>query len=418
MTPKYKRLADILRLEILKRTDEGGLYQADTVQSKKGKLQAEAVSGQGGLLPTKAAQGKGRQFPTEAVSGIERQLPTEAVSGKRNQLPTEAALCERFQVSRQTVRQALLILEEEGLIERRQGSGAYITQRVLTPAVFSDRIAILAPCTDSGAQAHALWELQSILMAAGWQSRVFSTENRFGREREILQTLLSDPVRAVISAGVRTALPNPNLDLYQRLQEAGALLLAVGQHRLPGNIPCVCSDDYSGGRLLAERLISLGHKKIGGIFPNGDLAGGQRLFGCLCCLRDHDIPFDDRRFLLYDGYHRGTPSESRLRSFLQTISADCTALICHSEETAQQLLGELYHLHIPVPQQMSVIAFTETENNAATGGRTRLTAAVHPGPAPWTLAAHGLLGLLDGKSFAPKPLSWVLARGNTDAAPL
>lgn len=394
MTPKYKKLADILRREILQGADKGGLFQDENMQSKRG------------------------QFPAEAVSGKGKLHQMEGMQSKQMQLPTEAALGERFQVSRQTVRQALSILEDEGLIERRQGSGAYITQRILTPAVFSDRIAILAPCTDSGAQAHALWEMQSILMTAGWQSQVFSTENRFGREREILLTLLSDPVRAVISAGVHTAMPNPNLDLYQRLQDAGTLFLAVGQHRLPDGIPCVCSDDCSGGRLLAERLISLGHKKIGGIFPHGDLAAEQRLFGCLCCLRDHGIPFDDRRFLLYDGHHRGTPSENQLRSFLQTISADCTALICHSEETAQQLLGELYHLHIPMPQQMSVTAFAETEHNTAAGGRTRLTAAIHPGPGPWTLAAHGLLGLLDGRTFAPKPMPWVLLRGDTDTAPL
>ena len=42
-------------------------------------------------------------------------------------LPTEAALCDRYKVSRQTVRQALSLLEKEGLIEKRQGSGSYIT---------------------------------------------------------------------------------------------------------------------------------------------------------------------------------------------------------------------------------------------------------------------------------------------------
>ncbi len=45
-------------------------------------------------------------------------------------LPTEGAMCERFAVSRHTVREALRMLREHGLIESRQGAGS----RVLPPS--------------------------------------------------------------------------------------------------------------------------------------------------------------------------------------------------------------------------------------------------------------------------------------------
>src|SRR5699024_8294338 len=41
-------------------------------------------------------------------------------------LPTEKAIAEAYQLSRQTVRQALSLLAQEGLIEKRQGSGSHI----------------------------------------------------------------------------------------------------------------------------------------------------------------------------------------------------------------------------------------------------------------------------------------------------
>ena len=44
-------------------------------------------------------------------------------------LPTEQALCEQFRVSRQTVRQALSLLETDKLIDRRQGSGSHIREQ-------------------------------------------------------------------------------------------------------------------------------------------------------------------------------------------------------------------------------------------------------------------------------------------------
>ena len=43
-----------------------------------------------------------------------------------NMLPTEYFLMDEYQVSRQTIRQALAILEKEGYIEKRRGSGSHI----------------------------------------------------------------------------------------------------------------------------------------------------------------------------------------------------------------------------------------------------------------------------------------------------
>ena len=56
-----------------------------------------------------------------------RGLIVAAEPGDR--LPSDAELCERFQVSRMTARQAVQVLANEGLLHRRRGKGTFVTRR-------------------------------------------------------------------------------------------------------------------------------------------------------------------------------------------------------------------------------------------------------------------------------------------------
>ncbi len=63
---------------------------------------------------------------------VAARLRDEILGGRHqpgSRLPTERHLCELLGVSRITIRQALAILAEERLIERRQGSGTYVSPR-------------------------------------------------------------------------------------------------------------------------------------------------------------------------------------------------------------------------------------------------------------------------------------------------
>jgi GntR family transcriptional regulator len=64
-----------------------------------------------------------------------RGLIAEASPGDR--LPSDADLCERFDVSRMTARQAVTLLANEHLLERKRGSGTFVSTRRVPRALGS-----------------------------------------------------------------------------------------------------------------------------------------------------------------------------------------------------------------------------------------------------------------------------------------
>jgi DNA-binding FadR family transcriptional regulator len=76
-------------------------------------------------------------------SRVRRHL-VELISTARylpgDRLPTERLLAEQFDTSRSAVRDALALLEGDGLVDRRRGSGTYVTDRKVTPGEWSPQL--------------------------------------------------------------------------------------------------------------------------------------------------------------------------------------------------------------------------------------------------------------------------------------
>ena len=67
-----------------------------------------------------------RKTLTEIAQQQLRQAITGGTFRPGGQLPTEAELCEMLSVSRTVVREALRVLEDEGLVTRRHGVGTFV----------------------------------------------------------------------------------------------------------------------------------------------------------------------------------------------------------------------------------------------------------------------------------------------------
>ena len=129
-------------------------------------------------------------------------------------LPTELALCAQFQVSRQTVRQALSLLEAEQLIDRKQGSGSHIRQQQENAPRPHRSIAVVTTYISDYIFPSILREIEAVCSENDSTPLLFATQNQFANERKILTTLLEmEQLDGVLVEGTKTGLPNPNIKL-------------------------------------------------------------------------------------------------------------------------------------------------------------------------------------------------------------
>jgi GntR family transcriptional regulator len=74
-----------------------------------------------------------KQNVAKAVSERIRKLIVEGYVTPRAQLPPEVDLADAFGVSRNTLREALNILQQEGAVIRQHGVGTFVTEQLLLP---------------------------------------------------------------------------------------------------------------------------------------------------------------------------------------------------------------------------------------------------------------------------------------------
>lgn len=332
-------------------------------------------------------------------------------------LPTEAALCKKYGVSRQTVRKALSVLEQEHLIEKRQGSGSYTTG--LSEKAEKNTAAILI-CSDTEyIYPGLLADMRNALQKQGFSSTVYTTDNQVSKEREILEYLLAHPVRGILSEGCKTAFPTPNQDLYQRLKEKGvSVLFFCGSYANLPDFPFIKDDNYEGGYFLGNYLISLGHKKVAGIFKSDDIQGPERCHGFFSALRDESITFQEENICYFDTLKLSSLQKRQdtgfLSDFITRQLGQSTAVICHNDEIAYWLIKELNYKNIRIPEDISVVCFGNSYLN--TLSPVPITSLAHNKHEMGTAAADALINLMKGICTPPRKISWKLNVGQSCCA--
>lgn len=311
-------------------------------------------------------------------------------------LYSENTLKEMFAVSRQTVRHAIGILENEGVVRRVRGSGTYINDNRQDNLIKRRRVSVVTTYVDSYIFPRTIQGIENVLLEAGYTVQIAFTNNRHEREKTILEDIISrDEVSGLIVEPTKSGIPNPNLRLYQEIRKRRIPVVFINSYYPQLKIPHVSINDHMAGWKITKYLISMGHKKIGGIFKLDDGQGQARFSGYMDAMFDAELSVEDGQVVWIDTVEKEhlEKSESKVLERFQ----DCTAVFCYNDEVAFSLLAIFKRHGICVPKDISIASVDDSE--LAVLSDVPLVSAPHPMEKLGQKAADNLLRMIGDSGF-------------------
>lgn len=330
---------------------------------------------------------------------VKQTLRKEIISGKyqiNQKLPTESELMKRFNVSRYTVRRAVGDLENEHYIYRIQGGGMFVQdwQRNWSADDTNKLIGVISTHIADYIFPPIISGIDSILSEKGYSLIVGNTLNNHTRERQSLLNMLDLKIAGLIIEPTQSALPNPNLDLYQQIKEYQIPTILFHATYPQVDFPSLLTQDEIAERNLVDYLFKLGHNKVLGIFQIDDRQGANREAGMIRAYQEAGIPITDSEMIMYQSNDKVSAILNRVDRIL--ANDDCpTAIACYNDHLAMTVIGHLQRKGIKVPDEVSVVGFDNYE--LARTLNPSLTTADHPKRKLGEDAGQMMLKLINGE---------------------
>lgn len=305
-------------------------------------------------------------------------------------LPSENHLCKKFSISRQTARNAVDELVNEGVAVRVRGSGTYVAKKLCE--VRNKTIGIMLSYQNDYIFPQILLGIESTLTEHNYGMDLGITYNKLFFEKRFLERMLDSNISGLLVEGTKTGLPNPNLYLYREFIKRKIPIVFIHNSYPRLQVPSVVMDDVNLSRKMTKMLIEAGHKNIGGIFKFDDMQGQRRYQGYVQALTEADIPVCEECIGWFSTDTHDRIFRNQGQEILEKISA-CTAVVCYNDEFAERLYDLLINNGIRVPDDVSLVGF---DNHFPSHyARLQLTTAQHPQKALGVQAARLVLQMIE-----------------------
>ncbi len=273
-------------------------------------------------------------------------------------LPSEQQLANLFESARSTVRQAMGMLEREGLVSRVQGKGTFVHQNARQRLSSGLNIlALVIPELISGYYPSLQHSFEESASHSQNQMLVCCTRNNLDKQGNVILQLIDNQVGGVAIVPVSTP-PTPVYQIRQ-LQKAG--IPVVFCHRPVEGItaPLLGLPFKQIGKLAGESLVEFGHRRVAFFAPHCTVTTDLYLEGFREVLAEGDclLP-EDCCYFGADGVVDMQMLDAEIVPALKRMmeSEDPpTAIFATFDSMAERLYLHLNQMGLRIPEDISLI---------------------------------------------------------------
>lgn len=289
-----------------------------------------------------------------------RQLIESGELKAGDRLPSHVEFYRRFGATTATVQRVCHLLEQEQLIERRSGSGIYVTE---PRRVRTNNIGLIASAAHQTPRiplhTRLIGALNSAAADAGQHLLYLGTETGWNQNAV-------DNVDGVLVCGTE----NPHI----AFQNLPAALPAVSLLNIIEGVNSVGIDEYQAGRMAVRHLLDAGHQRIACLLEKQPQECRRRLAGISDYLHENGIELEtewarltEKVYTPENRWNTAQPYREWACQHMQEWLDDgwhqtgCTGLIVQNEVAAIGVIQTLQAAGVKVPTEVSVITFDGTE---------------------------------------------------------
>ena len=286
-------------------------------------------------------------------------------------IPIEANLADSFGMARNTVRQGLARLEQEGVIHRVQGRGTFVTtprQRKARKQL--EMFALIADQLLEGFYPSLVHGFEGKCKGIQYQAIVCNSNNDVHVQGDLVLQMIDKDVAGVAMVPVTTT-PTP---IHQIRQLQKHHIPVVFCHRAVSGVsaPCVTWDGEQVGRMAAEAFIERGHRRIAYLMPHRSEMSDAYTRGLRYRMLEADLELLEDNCIYYGRALPGAAAQPAVREALRvwnTSQERPTAIFCGSSPDAEQIYLLASELGWRIPEDLSLIYFGGTWPNGVLAER-------------------------------------------------
>jgi GntR family transcriptional regulator of arabinose operon len=293
-------------------------------------------------------------------------------------IPTEDDLIEQFQISRNTVRQALAELVNEGIIYKIQGSGSFFSGTAQEEQNRSYLIGVIVPRLSFYIYPQVIQGIDDVAHRKRYNIVLGSSDVKPEKELACLEQLLEKGIDGLLiepSGGYQPFQDSQNFRLLKTL----TIPIVVMDWALDDlEISYVSPHDVEGGFRATSYLVRAGHKRIACVYPNDTLPGIQRYQGYRKALATYQLAYDSQIEKSTTILKWNEPGQiaTMVMELIALGDDKPTAVFFFNDDAALQGYEVMRNAGLTIPEDISIIGFDDSEFAVRT--EVPLTTMIHP----------------------------------------